>query len=82
MLKALPFTIIDGKLYKQGQDRILRQCLHDYKILVILQKMHEGVGGGHFLADIVAQKVLDANNWWSILHRDAQQHCQSCDACQ
>jgi hypothetical protein len=24
VLKALPFTIIDGKSYKQGQDQILR----------------------------------------------------------
>jgi len=28
-LKALPFTIINGKLYKQRQDQFLRQWLHD-----------------------------------------------------
>jgi hypothetical protein len=32
VLKALPFTIIDGKLYKQREDQSLRQCLHDDKI--------------------------------------------------
>jgi hypothetical protein len=48
VLKALPFTIIDGKLYKQRQDQILRQCLHDDKILGIIRKMHESVGGIHF----------------------------------
>jgi hypothetical protein len=35
VLKALPFTITNGKLYKQGQDQILHQCLHDEEIFVI-----------------------------------------------
>jgi hypothetical protein len=60
MLKVLPFIIIKGKLCKQGQDQILCRCLHDDKILIILGKMHKGVGGRHFLADITARKVLDA----------------------
>jgi hypothetical protein len=33
VLKALPFTIINGKLYKQGQDQILCQHLHDEALL-------------------------------------------------
>jgi hypothetical protein len=57
---VLPFTIIDGKLYKQREDQILRRCLHDNEISVILREMHERVGGRHFLMDIITQKVLDA----------------------
>jgi hypothetical protein len=52
VLKALPFTIIKGELYKQGQDQILCQCLHDGNILIILREMHEGVDGRHFSIDI------------------------------
>jgi hypothetical protein len=48
VLKVLPLTIINEKLYKQGQDQILCQCLHNDEILVILWEMHEGIGGGHF----------------------------------
>jgi hypothetical protein len=59
MLNTLPFTIIDGKLYKHRQDQILCQCVHEDKILVILHEMH-GIGGGHFSMNIIAQKVLDA----------------------
>ncbi len=55
--------------------------MHDDEILIILQEMHERVGGGHFLTYIIAQKVLNAKYWWPTLHRDAQHHCQSCDAC-
>jgi len=71
VLKMLPFTIINGKLYKQRQDQILCQCLHDDEILVILQEMHEGVGDKHFLMDITAQKVLNAKYWWPTLHKVA-----------
>jgi hypothetical protein len=48
VLKVLPFTIIDGKLYKQKQDQIVHQCLHDDEILVIIREMHEGVSGRHW----------------------------------
>ncbi len=81
-LKLLPFTTIEGKLYKQGQDQILCRCFHDEEILVIQQKMHEKVGGRHFLVNIIARKVLNVKYWWPTLHRDAQHHFQSCDACQ
>ncbi len=60
VLKALPFTIINEKLYKQGQDQILCWCFHDDKILIILHDMQEGVSGRHFSIDIIARKVLDA----------------------
>jgi len=69
VLKALPFTIIKWKLYKQRQDQILHQCLHDDEISIILPNMHKGVSGGIFLAYIIAQKVLNAKYWWPILHR-------------
>jgi hypothetical protein len=59
-VESMPFTIIDGKLYKQRQNQILCWCLHDDEISVILREMHEGVGGWHFSMDIIAQKVLDA----------------------
>jgi hypothetical protein len=60
----------------------LHHCFHDDEILVIIWKMHEGVGGRHFLADNIAWKVLDVKYWWPTLYKDAQQHYQSCDACQ
>jgi len=37
---------------------------------------------GTFLADITSWKVQDAKYWSPILHKDAQQHYQYCDACQ
>jgi hypothetical protein len=62
VLKALPFTIIDGKLYKQRQDQILGQCLHGDKILVLIREMHEGVGGKHDSSKNVGCQILVANS--------------------
>jgi hypothetical protein len=59
VLKALLFTIIDGQLYKEGQNQILRWCLHDDNILVILQEIQKKVRGGHFSVNITTRKVLD-----------------------
>jgi hypothetical protein len=47
--------------------------------LVILQEMHKGVGGGHFLVDITIQKILAAKCQWPTLHKDVMDHCNSCD---
>ncbi len=82
MLKVFPFPIIEMKLYEQRQDLILCWCFHNDEISVNLREMHERVGGRHFLADITTWKVLDVKYRWPTLHKDAQQHCQSCDACQ
>jgi hypothetical protein len=61
MLKVLlSSTIIDGKLYKQGQDQILCWWLHDDMILIIVWEMHKWVSGGHFSTNITTWKVLDA----------------------
>jgi hypothetical protein len=36
----------------------------------MLQEMHEGVGGGHFLAKFIVCKILDAKYWWPTMHKD------------
>ena len=59
-LKALPFTIIEGKLYQLGQDNVLRKCLDYNQGQVILKQLHDGPAGGHFATRITIKKVLDA----------------------
>jgi hypothetical protein len=48
----------------------------------MLQKFHEGFGGGHFATNIIAKKILDARYWCPKLFHDASKFCKSCDACQ
>ncbi len=49
------------------------------KILIILQEMHEGVGGVHFLVDITIPKKFPIKYWWPTFHKDVMDHCKSCD---
>jgi hypothetical protein len=49
---------------------------------MILHEFHEGIGGGHFVVDIIAKKILDVGYWWPKLFHDAFEFCKSCDACQ
>ena len=80
--RALPFQVIQGKLYRQGKDKRLRQVITDSQARMILQELHKGNAGGHFFQDITIHKVLDAGYWWPTLYKDTYQYCQTCHECQ
>ena len=73
--RALPFQVIQGKLYRQGKDKRLRQVITDSQARMILQELHKGNVGGHFSQDITVRKVLDAGYWWPTLYKDTYQYC-------
>jgi hypothetical protein len=35
----------------------------------ILQKLNNGIGGGHFSSNIIVRKILDADYWWPTMNR-------------
>jgi hypothetical protein len=37
--------------------------------------------GGHFAADIIINKILDAGYWWQTLFKDTHDFCKSYDIC-
>ncbi len=78
-LRTLLFPLVNGKLYCQGQDQILRCFLEDPKIPIMLQEMHEGINGGHFSSKIIVCKILDVKYSWPTIHKDVLQYCQACD---
>ena len=80
--QAIPFQLVQGKLYRQGKDSRLRQVISDSQARVILQELHKGNAGGHFSQDITVCKVLDAGYWWPTLYKDTYQYCQTCHECQ
>jgi hypothetical protein len=45
----------------------------------VLKELHEGVAGGHFVANITAKKILDVGYWWPTLFKDTHEFCRSCD---
>jgi len=57
-VKTLPFTLIEGQLYKHGHYKGLMKCSTSYQIQMVLHEMHQGMGGGHFFVDITSTKFL------------------------
>ena len=80
--RAIPFQVIQGKLYRLGKDLRLRQVISDSQARMILQELPKGNAGGHFSQDITIRKVLDAGYWWPTLYKDTYQYCQTCHECQ
>ena len=80
--RALPFQVIQGKLYRQGKDKRLRQVITDSQARMILKELHKGNAGGHFSQDITVRKVLDTGYWWPTLYKDTYQYYQTCHECQ
>ena len=50
-MKAAPYTLINGFLYRLGVDDILRRCVLDHEKVDIMEEAHSGSAGGHFQAD-------------------------------
>ena len=55
-MKAAPYTLINGFLYKMGFDELLRQCVLEHERENIMHEAHYGPGGGHFQLDTTAKK--------------------------
>ena len=80
--KSLPYTMIADVLYRTGKDGVLRRCVFQSEIELILEGCHADGCGGHFAGDTTARKVLLAGYWWPTLFNDAHQYVKRCDPCQ
>ena len=80
--RAIPFQLVQGKLYRQGKDSRLRQVISDSQARMILQELHKGNAGGNFSQDITVRKVLDSGYWWPTLYKDTYKYRQTCHECQ
>ena len=56
-MKATPYSLINGFLYKIGLDDILRRCVLEQERDNIMHEAHYGLAGGHFHADTTANKI-------------------------
>ena len=81
-LQAIKYIIIRGKLYWKSFDGILLTCVDNKHAEKVLNDMHSGECGGHFMARTTAHKILRADFWWPTLFKDAHVLVRKCDACQ
>jgi hypothetical protein len=82
VVKAVDYQLIAGNIYKLGIDGILRRCVLEHEIPMILVEVHDGIAGGHYVGKETTQKILHTGLWWPTLHKDAKEYCQSCDVFQ
>jgi hypothetical protein len=66
-IRAKPFTIQNGILYRLGQDNKFN--ILSFEILIIVQEFHTWIAKGNFSINIT-YKILDARYWWSTLYQD------------
>ena len=81
-IKATPYTLINGNLYKLGLDDILRLCALEHERQDIIQEAHSGAVGGHFSVETTIKKILQAGLWWPSITKDYKDKIAQCDACQ
>jgi hypothetical protein len=55
-LKALKFTLVDGKFHYLGQDTVLQHCLEIEEAAIVLTELHKGMDGSHFAIDITIRR--------------------------
>jgi hypothetical protein len=58
VIRAKPYTLYDGQLYKLGLDGVLWQCLFLEKAFKILKDFHEGLVGGHFGMNNIVRNIF------------------------
>ncbi len=45
-------------------------------------RIHGGIRGGHFSSNIIVQKILNVDYWWSMMNWDVHEYCWTYDECQ
>ena len=80
--KIKPFILKEVIMYRVGQHNKMHRCLTTSKAQIVLKELHEGVVGGHFVEDIIAQNFFDVSYQWPTLFKDIHEFCRSCDNCQ
>ena len=81
-MRAADFTLIAGQLYKMGSYEILCRYVLEHERRRIIEEVHAGIVGGHYIGKATTQKVLTAGLWWPTIHKDANEFYRSCDVCQ
>lgn len=79
---AKDYTVLDGKLFKTGPDRVLRLCVWGDEIPKLLFESHDSICGGHFDAGATSRKIMRAGYFWPSMTRDVREYCKQCPVCQ
>ncbi|XP_075103703.1 uncharacterized protein LOC142178272 [Nicotiana tabacum] len=64
------------------KNNIIRRCVPEDEMSNILYHCHDGAIGGHYAANRITFKVLEAGFFWLTLFKDTRAYVAQCDKCQ
>ena len=82
VVRAVEFQLITRQLYMMGLDENIFRCILNHELLLILNEVHDGVVGCHYVGKSTVHKILQAGLWWPTMHANGRDYCRSCDVCQ
>ncbi|RDX69447.1 gag-pol, partial [Mucuna pruriens] len=72
----------DPYLWRLCSDQVIRRCISDTEINLVLQFFHVAPGGGHYGFSWTTRKMLDYGFYWPTIFRDAYQLVSTYERCQ
>ena len=81
-LKAKQYQLVNDVVFRMNYDSILLRCLEISKAEKVLQELHDGPAGGHYVGDATTHKYLRTGYYWPTLFKDAHSYVRKCQVCQ
>ena len=76
------YVLLSGRLYRYGQDEVLRLCLNPEDYADTIAEAHVSIGGIHASETQTIQRILLNGFWWPTLNKEVVHFVKSCSKCQ
>jgi hypothetical protein len=60
VVKVVDYQLITRNLYKFGANKILRSCVLEHEIPMLLAEAHDEIAGGHYAGKATAHNIFCA----------------------
>lgn len=80
-LKAKQYQLVNNIIFRMNYDYVLLQCLEKSEAKRVLQELHNGPAGGHYVGDSRGNKILCIGYYWPTLFRDAYSYARKRQVC-
>lgn len=81
-LKAKQYQLVNDVSFRMNYDFVLLRCLEKSEAEKVLQELHDGTTGGHYVGDATTHKILRTRYYWPTLFKDAHSYVRKCQVCQ
>ena len=75
------FKLIAGRLYHEGNDKILRLCIEPLEQDYFLKQAHNSALGIHSAGQQTTQALMRLGIYWPSMRQDAFSYVHNCDKC-